>query len=1019
MSNIIELASGGGGAPAPYVPVNAPESLSSKQTLLMLFAINDGQIADLTDITFNDSSISNYSADFAYTLGTVDQAAIVGFDSVAAVKAGIGNLDLLKDAPVEVTINKNATHARVIIVFPQGIQYRGSNGDDLESKVTLEVYASPTETPLAFPATPQITITKKGKSSTSYSFDIMVDNPNTEARTNPSIGSTPWVIRIKRITNDAITSGFGDYNATKIQAVVEYTSADGGTYAGTSLLAVRITDASEVSNSVPTVSGKGQGMLLVVPSSAYYNAANRTYWNGTTFVSAGTAGITAWNGTFNSTRVFSRNLSWCIANILSDLVMSTDPLYESLVGYESRIPIVPRDIIYLSAGNVLTSATTTYANGAVIRFHSISGVTGLSIATNYYVINAVGSVFNVAANSGGAVIPFTGTGTASTEVLSKQVSRSLGIPAEYIALYTFNRFAQYCDEVLTINSTVNGVTTSVSEPRYSLDGQFIERQDAETALNQLLSVGNASLIEINGLVSITWDYRLSAAEISSLPVVTNQNIDGGLFEYTNSHIAENYTQINVTIQDKTNLNRTKTIIVSSDELADFLYTANPTKYAHLVDNQWYVKKYGYNTLDIKLVGVNSDFSAIRKARSLLFDCLENDEIVTFKNLVEGASLYKGKCIRVLDEYETTVVSSGRIVSSSWNTVTQIMTYVLDRQIQIDLIDNITVYYKPSVGTSPTAEVLRPIKTFTGTISGTTLTISAVTSGALSIGDFIEGTGITAGTTITALGTGTGGTGTYTVNISQTVASTTITAGVADVTHYTALPYTFVPTEVVNNAVGLISTITQYAPGYSGELVRDDSTFAANAELISLYKVVATSVDESGYAISAMKFQNIKFDYIENNYTSKASRVLQAARLRVNKSVVFTNADITIDSPYSLNRTTVTYLVKWTHEPYMVGNVIPFLPTYTVSCTFPDGTDTSVAVSGFGADTAGVIHGEARVTVPALVANWLNPDTLTALLTFTIIAKAVGMSDSKPVSAIHTQGVFEGYNIIENNLYEGR
>jgi hypothetical protein len=64
---------------------------------------------------------------------------------------------------------------------------------------------------------------------------------------------------------------------------------------------------------------------------------------------------------------------------------------------------------------------------------------------------------------------------------------------------------------------------------------------------------------------------------------------------------------------------------------------------------------------------------------------------------------------------------------------------------------------------------------TGAISGTTLTVSALSSGSLHVGQTITGAGVTAGTTITALGTGTGGTGTYTVSASQTVASTSITA----------------------------------------------------------------------------------------------------------------------------------------------------------------------------------------------------------------------------------------------------
>ena len=62
---------------------------------------------------------------------------------------------------------------------------------------------------------------------------------------------------------------------------------------------------------------------------------------------------------------------------------------------------------------------------------------------------------------------------------------------------------------------------------------------------------------------------------------------------------------------------------------------------------------------------------------------------------------------------------------------------------------------------------------TGAIAGTTLTVSAVASGTLAAGMTIQGAGITANTIITALGTGTGGAGTYTVNFSQTISSITM------------------------------------------------------------------------------------------------------------------------------------------------------------------------------------------------------------------------------------------------------
>ena len=74
--------------------------------------------------------------------------------------------------------------------------------------------------------------------------------------------------------------------------------------------------------------------------------------------------------------------------------------------------------------------------------------------------------------------------------------------------------------------------------------------------------------------------------------------------------------------------------------------------------------------------------------------------------------------------------------------------------------------------------IRPFTTsFTGTIASTTLTVSALNSGApLVLGMYIDGTSVTNGTYITAFGTGTGGTGTYTLSTSSTVSSDTVMYG---------------------------------------------------------------------------------------------------------------------------------------------------------------------------------------------------------------------------------------------------
>ena len=62
---------------------------------------------------------------------------------------------------------------------------------------------------------------------------------------------------------------------------------------------------------------------------------------------------------------------------------------------------------------------------------------------------------------------------------------------------------------------------------------------------------------------------------------------------------------------------------------------------------------------------------------------------------------------------------------------------------------------------------------TASITGTTMTVTAVASGTIAVGDLVFGSGLQAYTRVTAFGTGTGLTGTYTVSVYQTVPSGTV------------------------------------------------------------------------------------------------------------------------------------------------------------------------------------------------------------------------------------------------------
>lgn len=124
-----------------------------------------------------------------------------------------------------------------------------------------------------------------------------------------------------------------------------------------------------------------------------------------------------------------------------------------------------------------------------------------------------------------------------------------------------------------------------------------------------------------------------------------------------------------------------------------------------------------------------------------------------------------------DHFFAAMATSSAAVSEVWRTfVTQLSQYCVSKGLDRTAIRPAAyeTMWQHTIVTNSSPIV-------TGAISGTTLTVSAASVATLCVGDVITGTGVTPGTTITALGTGLGGIGTYTVSASQTVASTTITA----------------------------------------------------------------------------------------------------------------------------------------------------------------------------------------------------------------------------------------------------
>jgi type IV pilus assembly protein PilY1 len=87
--------------------------------------------------------------------------------------------------------------------------------------------------------------------------------------------------------------------------------------------------------------------------------------------------------------------------------------------------------------------------------------------------------------------------------------------------------------------------------------------------------------------------------------------------------------------------------------------------------------------------------------------------------------------------------------------------------------NTTFYY---LSTNPTGSASNAIFSGTGSQSAGVVTISAVTAGAIAVGDVLNGAGVEPGSKVVSFGTGTGGTGTYNVSTSGTVTTGAVTIG---------------------------------------------------------------------------------------------------------------------------------------------------------------------------------------------------------------------------------------------------
>jgi hypothetical protein len=124
---------------------------------------------------------------------------------------------------------------------------------------------------------------------------------------------------------------------------------------------------------------------------------------------------------------------------------------------------------------------------------------------------------------------------------------------------------------------------------------------------------------------------------------------------------------------------------------------------------------------------------------------------------------------------------------------------------------------PGSSGSATGSIAAATNSVTGSIAGDIMTVTALLSGTVRMGTTLSGAGVVSGTKVVDQLSGTaGGVGTYRVSIQQTVASTTISGTYGIFTAASALTGDFVVGSVVTGTgISVPTTITEFISGTGG------------------------------------------------------------------------------------------------------------------------------------------------------------------------------------------------------------
>lgn len=633
------IGSSGKKPPAQHIPVEYPDTGSSTQVAKLLIVLSEGEIEGFTasDVYLKQVPATEYSVDVTSRNGTTYQDSISGFAEVyvpltatsSEIKYGdsIGN-----HAIIAVPIIQDA------VVLTQAINALfkvQDNGDTTVNTVSLDYYTS-NGVIYTFQKTKTIT----AKYSSGYAFSVTLNRPD-------NVIGDVWYAKIVRTTPNSISNKDSKTTSFSQAIGIVYKNLP---YHRKALLGLVLKDAKQFGGSLPEILVRAKGIKVDVP--ANYNPATKEYSTTGIGTYAG-----AWDGTFSTLRQYTDNPVWCLLHCLTDSYIGLNLPYDEidifsfyeLAKYCDETVLVENVSVSISE---IPNATATFTrNGGTFYINN----TVTPTASHYIIYGKLETFVGL----DGDVLSSFNVQQGSTSTISIDIGSYLYFRVE-----------------AAIQAEA-GTTSSIStEPRYSLNAQFITRENLNTFLMYFLSLMNANWTTNEfGQLSLMWERQ-------GQPVtkqVTNATVVDGLFNYSSTDIEQRFNHVNVTFSDPEAFGRTNTISVPEVDSSGVGLTSIDRA---AIASQ---SRYGFQQLDLVLVGCTSKAQAYRKGRFSLYTSVFQYNIIDFKVLLEGMVFFVGEIISVCDNFNQEDLISGIILDKILDGLGNI-TIKFDRDIVLENIE---------------------------------------------------------------------------------------------------------------------------------------------------------------------------------------------------------------------------------------------------------------------------------------------------------------------------------------------